>query len=359
MDQVPIQIRQRADQPRVHQLGHGFLSKPVDVQRGLRREVFDGPLELRRTDRLSGAVIVGALARDRRLADRAAVGHAERFTAPFAGNGDALRDGGDHVAGPFDFDRVTDADVFSRHFIGIVERGAADRDAADFDRCEQRHRRQGARPPDGHDDILHDRDFLARRELVRDGPTGAPGFEPELLLPIPTVDFDDDAVDLVGETVAHRFSLVMVGDHVLDRGTAAPVQGNGKSPSGQGVEFIPVGRQPGPGESHHFVTGDDQRTSRRDRGIQLPQRSRGGIARVRKGLLPSFRDPAVERLKIVQPHVDFTPDDQAVRIFRFRKQLEGEGADRSQIDRDILARRAVASGRPSGKQPAFVEQLHG
>ena len=66
----------------------------------------------------------------------------------------------------------------------------------------KRKRRQRAGPSNGHDNILHFRDFLARSEFIGDCLARTPGFVPESFLPIAPINFDHHAIDLIGQTVA-------------------------------------------------------------------------------------------------------------------------------------------------------------
>ena len=150
---------------------------------------------------------------------------------------DALDDGGDHVPGALDAHRVADADVLLGDLAGVVERGAAHRDAAHVDGAEQRDGRELARAADLDDDVLDDRHFLARLELERDRPARRTGAEPEDLPVDLRVDLDDDAVDLEGELVALRGELGVERDRLLDRAADLPMRIDAEAPRREQLEL--------------------------------------------------------------------------------------------------------------------------
>ncbi len=59
-----IEIRQVPDETSIDQLRNGFPAQSLDIEGRLRREVFDGALQLGWTDRLSSAVEIGAFSCD-------------------------------------------------------------------------------------------------------------------------------------------------------------------------------------------------------------------------------------------------------------------------------------------------------
>ncbi len=165
--------------------------------------MLDGALELGRAAALDVAQVGLALgALDRAPADGADGGRDVDRPVPLGVGRDGPDDGRDHVAGPLDHDVVADADVARRDVVGVVERRARDRDAADLDRLQDRERLDDARPPHVVLDVEQTRRRLARRELEGDGPARLGRAEAQHVLVVEPVDLDDDPVDLVVEAVA-------------------------------------------------------------------------------------------------------------------------------------------------------------
>src|SRR5262245_27195 len=101
-----------------------------------RREMLYGSLQLSATDRLASTVEVGTLATNARSADRALFRHAERGVTLFPRYRNPSGDCGNHIACPFYLDGIADSNIFPRYFIGVVQRGPADGDAANLHRFQ-------------------------------------------------------------------------------------------------------------------------------------------------------------------------------------------------------------------------------
>src|SRR6185295_13395450 len=99
-------------------------------------KMFERPLQLSATDQLTGAVEICAFATDIRLADWAVFRHAKWGTALFTNDRYTFGNCGNHVTGAFDLDRVADPNILSLDFIGIVQCGSANSDAADLHRFQ-------------------------------------------------------------------------------------------------------------------------------------------------------------------------------------------------------------------------------
>src|SRR5207245_8235164 len=92
------------------------------------------------------------------------------------------------------------------------------------------------------------------------------------------------------------------------------------------------------------VDPDRERSLRGDVGILLSQRTRGGIARVRRGGLSFGGETLVELAESAQRHVDLTAHLEHGRR-AFVLHLEWYCADRAEVRSDILALHAVAARR--------------
>ena len=173
--------------------------------------------QLGRADQPAGAAADGLPlgTNGERAALRAVIGEDEwlgRFRPPGQHDLDHLRD---HVARPLDHHRVADADVLALDIVLVVQRGPGDHDAANRDRRQLGHRRQGTRPADLDRDRLDDRLGLLGRELVGDGPARRPADEAQPLLQVDPVDLVDHAVDVVGQRVALGTDPLLVGQQLF------------------------------------------------------------------------------------------------------------------------------------------------
>ena len=140
------------------------------------------------------------------VAFRASLGN-DDFAArlPFLDDLDDVRD---HFAGALDDHGVADVQAQPLDFIHVVQRGTADRDAADLHRFEHGYRRERARAPDLKNDVVHDRRFLPRRIFVGDGPARGLRREAQFLLQRNFIHFDHDAVDFVRQLLALPFPRI-------------------------------------------------------------------------------------------------------------------------------------------------------
>ena len=111
-------------------------------------------------------------------------------------------------------------------FVHVVQRRAADRDAADLHRLEHRHRRERARAAHLKDDVVHDRRFLPRRIFVGHGPARGLGREAQFLLQRDFVHLDHDAVDFIRQFLALAFPRIDEFFHRVERVAHAPIGRN-------------------------------------------------------------------------------------------------------------------------------------
>ncbi len=63
-------------------------------------------------------------------------------------------------------------------------------------------------------------------------------------------------------------------------------------------------------------------------------------------------------MEFVEAHVDFTPHGEMGRRMAAGLQVQRQGADRAEIDRDVFACRAVSSGRPPKKDSSVIDQFY-
>ena len=102
--------------------------------------------------------------------------------------------------------------------------------------------------------------------------------------------------------------------------------------------------------------GDVQPALRRDLRVELAERAGGGVAGIGEGLLAVFLALGVERGKDLLGHVDLAAHDQARQLLR---QRHGNGLDRAQIFRHVLAHAAVAARRAADEHAVAVLERDG
>src|SRR6185436_13165222 len=157
---------------------------------------------------------------------------------------------------------------------------------------------------------------------------------------------------------ALRLDLRVKGDGVLDAWTAAALERNREAEAVQRLELLPVGGRKVARLHHDFITGGDQGTVRGDLGIELAQSAGGGVPWVGEGVVAPLCDPAVERLKVGQPHVDFAADHQMRRRTGLGSQLQRDGPQGPEVDRHVLAGGAVAPRGAPDEAAVLVDQLY-
>ena len=107
---------------------------------------------------------------DRRVADRAALGHRELALVAVAPLDQRANDLGDHVAGLLEHDPVADPDVLAPDLVEVVERGPGDGRTGHLGGRQVRDRRQRPGPAHVRDDVLDEGLDLLGRELEGDRP---------------------------------------------------------------------------------------------------------------------------------------------------------------------------------------------
>src|SRR5581483_2322846 len=212
-----------------------LFAEPLDVEGAARCEQFQMLDLLVRTGEFAGAAQPRAFLPGRSgLAHDFGVQRARALFRKAVGLGvlwtfldDHVDDLRDHIARALDNDRVADADIpaLAQHLptaadafdvILVVQGHVLDDDATDADRIELRRRCQRAGAADSNQHAAHHGERTLRGELVRDGPARRARDEAKPLLPVQTIDFVHDAVDVVVELGAFALDFAMEGDHLLD-----------------------------------------------------------------------------------------------------------------------------------------------
>ena len=147
----------------------------------------------------------------------------------------------------------------------------------------------------------------------------------------------------------------MEGQHLVEARDAAHQRVDLESPAPERRHHLGLraARQrahlaPGVGE-------EAQRTRRRDRGIELAQRTRGGVARIGEDLVAGRRLARVDLGEIGMPKIDLAADLRHLRD-PLAAQLLRDVADRQRIRGDVLADRAIAAGRGGDELALLIAQ---
>ena len=204
--------------------------------------------------------------------------------------------------------------------------------------------------PDLHDDVEHLRGLLLRRILIGDGPLGTLRRAAEHLAVGETVELDDRAVHV--ERALHA-RIVQALDLLQDlRQTPQAAAGDDLEVLiFQIVQRLCVGRECAPLGELKVKDCDVEPPLRGDLRVELAQRARRRVARVGHEGLSLQLTPGIDLLKDAARHIHLAPHDQARELFR---QCHGDGADRAQILRHVLADTAVAARRAADEHAVAV-----
>ncbi len=213
------------------------------------------------------------------------------------------------------------------------------------DRFELRHRRQRAGAADLDIDVLDDRRCLLGSKLVRRRPARRARHETEPLLPVEPVEFVNDAVNIVVELGALTFDVAIElpawrsseRHNFISGLVTKPIWPNHFTMPVLGVfryfaEFTPR------------IGEEFQRPRCCDRGIELTQRSRRGVARIDVKLLAGRRLLLVQFQKIRLAQINLAAHlahGGHVAALQFLRNI----LDGAHVGGDVLAFRAVATGR--------------
>ena len=181
-----------------------------------------------------GAVALGAQGREVKI----------KRSAGVIGVLDRLDDLGNHIAAALDTHPIAHQQAEALDEVGVVQRGAAYRGAADEDRRQFGHGRQLAGAAYLYRDSLDLRHARFGRELVSNGPArGAAGIA-KALLGCMRVHLEYHAVDLVAQRGALNLCLVDEAGHLLDRGDQHALGIDTEAESSQRIEGRPLALRP-------------------------------------------------------------------------------------------------------------------
>ena len=192
-----------------NQGGDVLFAQALDVHGVAAHEIQDVALHLRRTC-LIDALDVGGIRLSLSLctADGAAIADLERLcslgTLFFYDRLDLRND----LSRLVDDDGIAYAHIEIVDEILIVQRRALDRRTAKADGIERRRRRDAPRPADRKRDAAHDAFLFLGRVFIGDRPARRLGSRAKALPLQKIIEFDDSAVDVVGQIAARGADLL-------------------------------------------------------------------------------------------------------------------------------------------------------
>ena len=239
-----------------------------------------------------------------------------------------------------------------------MERGAADHDAADLDRGKDGHRGDGAGTTDLKLDINDGGDRLTGGEFESDGPAGGTALFAEIALQSQVIDLDDHAVDLVGEFLSPGDQIVVAGDDL--RRTLHQFGLRKVDTETEVAQSLQRGKMVGwelAGHGTKAVAEDCQWSFGGDAGVELSQRSSGGIAGVGKGGGAALFQFPIPFLKGFLVNIDLAANLEKLRVIS--AQAQGDTGNGAEIFNNLFADNAVAAGGAINQDAFFIDQFDG
>ena len=291
---------------------------------------------------------------------RTCLRHRERRLAAGAGLNNRPDNLGDDLARALDDDSVADAYVLAADVVLVVQRRLAYGDAADLYGLEDGERVEAAGAPDVDLDVQQLGSGLLGGELVGDGPTRVASDEAEMPLVVEAVDLNDDAVGLVVLVEAGGQPLPVVAADLFECVEPADLRVDSEPQLAEPRHDLGVGAR-GFDAFHptELVYPHVEPALRGNTRVELAQRARGAVARVRDERIAPLRALLVELAEGVERHVDLAAHLDAGRRPRPGEQRERHGVDGANVGRDVLAPQAVAAGGAAYEPALFVGQRDG
>ena len=172
----------------------------------------------------------------------------------------------------------------------------------------------------------------------------------------PLVYLDDRAVNLELEIVAFRAKLVDRREHFIHRGAIPGPRRDGESPLAEGGYHLGMRREAVAPLRARVVDYDVERPARDFGGVELLERARGCVSRIRERLPAERLFALVQLHEAVARHVDF-----AAHFERFRRvvrQGKRHGSYRPDVHGDVVADRSVAARRREDELPIFIPERY-
>ena len=189
-------------------------------------------------------------------------------------------------------------------------------------------------------------------KLVGDGPAGRPPGGAQTLLPVETVDLEDDTVNLEVERGPLSLDLPMERACLVEPGAASGVRGEREPPRREPRENVGLALPQRLAHLAPAVGEEAQPALCGERRVDLTQAAGSGVARIDECLFAVRLPFPVQRREISEPYVDLAPDLQSLRHVGAR-QVVRQVAQRAQVLGHVLAGLAVAPGGAED-EPALV-----
>ena len=360
-----IEVGHVVNQAGLEHLVHQLVADAVDVHAAAAHPVQQALLELcRAVERDTAVGHLALFVHHGAAAHGTARGHLPGQRVCGALVGHRPHDLGDHVARLVHHDRVAHAHVLAVHLVDIVQRGARDGGAGHRHRVELGHRGEHARAAHLHADLAQNGRLLLGRELERDGPARGTGGKAQLVLLRKGIDLYHHAVDVVIELAAVRQGIGAEGMD-LGRGAAGGHVGVDGEPGiaqpaqelvlAVHVERVGIG---------HRVDKRGEVARGRDFGVFLTKRPCGGVAGVGKRVAPGGVGLLVQTREAALGHIDLAAHLDRVGTVgphvheRRLGQMHGHVVDGAHVERDVLARGAVATRGRAHKGAVLVGERH-
>ncbi|OQA27809.1 MAG: hypothetical protein BWY59_00991 [Verrucomicrobia bacterium ADurb.Bin345] len=263
---------------------------------------------------------------------------------------------GNHLARALDLHEIAHTDILAADFLLVVERRAGDRRARKRHGFQLGDRREGAGAADLDRDCGQPRLRLLVRVLERDREARRLGGCAEPLPLIEVVHLHHGAVDLVGQGGLQLLQLLRAGDDLLDIAAPPPVLRCGESEAPELLEDLGMLRErDAPGFADGIEDGGE-RAARDHAGIQLLERARRGVARIREGFLAFCLALGVQFPESVDREIGLAADLEDLRRAGGGKRNVPDGLD---VGGDVVACRSVAARRADDQRALFVTDADG
>ena len=254
-----------------------------------------------------------------------------------------------------DMNRVPDADIPLGNEILIVQCSVGNGGTGKTDGSDNRFRRQDTGAAHLNNNILHNRGLDLRGIFIGNGPFWELGSGAHPLALGKVVYFDDGPVDIAGQlrpvfVDGHNFRYDLI------RAMQNFERNHLKAEPAQILQRLRVILKFDALRQLDIEHKNIQLPFGGNSGIQLPQRTGGGVAGIGKQGLPLRFLTRIQSLKAFLGHIDLTPDNKP---FRSALQCHGDGMDGFQILRHVLAHHAVAPGCAPDEHAVPVLQGHG
>ncbi len=281
---------------------------------------------------------------------------------------DDLEDFGDDHAGFTDDDGIADADIFAADFVFVMEGSTGDGGALDEHGVEfgDGGEDAGAADLDGDGAEGGFGGSDPRDRFMDDGIARGTGLGWDAGPVGDAIDFEDDAIDVVGDLAAEVAGVVVVGDDVvavdledvIEVAAEPPRALGGEAEAGEGFEHGGVGVE---GEAFAGADGVEdgaEGAGGDDAGVELFQGAGGGIAGVGEGFLAGGGEFGIEGFEVVGGHVGFAAHFEE-RGWVFEVEFEGDRADGAKVGGDLVAKAPVAAGDAEGEFAVAVVEADG